>query len=111
MARSRYNAQSRDDIANALLSPEFWKGGSRVWPVWHRTCRDIAFFYSQPLDAGVELESSKSFDYNGNHPEPLSPMICGACHETIKKIDLCAQRPGELLALPGENPILKVLKL
>jgi len=108
-----FSSLNRRDISAELMTKEYWPQGhsKQVYPIWHYTCRDIAFFYSQPPGVGVGLESSKAYDYDGNHPETNSPMVCGACHETIKKLDLCDSRPGELLALPGENPIFKVLKL
>lgn len=100
-----YSAQTKDDITKEFLGD---KREKRVWPVWHRTCRDIAFLYDQPVKGG--LESRHAYDYNGRQPELNSPMVCCACKETIRKTDLCAQRPGELIALPGENPILKILR-
>jgi len=109
----RYSEQTRTDISAALLEREHWPEGysKQVWPVWHRTCREIAFFHSVKPTPDVTLESRYTYDYEGNHPEPGSPMVCCACKEGIKAIDLCAQRPGELLALPGVNPFKKVTQL
>jgi hypothetical protein len=102
-----YSAQTQEDIANEILGQ---KREKRVWPVWHRTCRDIAFFYDQPVCGGIEIKSAHSYDYNGRHPEPGSQMVCGACKETMKVSDVCSSRPGEFLAMPGENFVKELLK-
>ena len=104
------SATAKKDIASELMTKEYWPQGHsiQVWPVWHRECRDIAFFYNRPIVGPVR--SANVLDYSGKRPDPHSPIICGACHATVMKNDLCEHRPGELIAMPGENPIIKILR-
>lgn len=107
----RVSNQTLLDISDGVINDEVGLGakGQRVWPVWHRLCRDIAFFYLLPVTPGMNIESRFSRNYNCATPEAGSPIICEACGQAVQEFDLCAHRPGELVSAENNDPFLRVL--
>lgn len=75
-----------------LLELREKRANTRVWPVWHRACGDIAFFMTHdPRIGTVKSENCRLF--NGRRPQPNSVMVCESCQQAIEEFDLLAEMP------------------
>ncbi len=73
----------------------------QVWPVWHRTCADVAFFMLKDPRT-TDIRSRDVLLFNGTRPPPNSAMICESCGKPIEKLDLLAERPPKLIVSMGD---------
>ena len=76
------------------------KARIRIWPVWHRTCKDIAFFMTKDPRIG-SIESKDCVLFNGRRPQPNTVMVCESCQQVIKKLDLLAEMPPRPVQIRG----------
>ena len=75
-------------------------GALEIWPVWHRTCADVAFFMRKDPRFNA-IRSQDVLLFNARRPPAHSPMVCESCGKTIKKLDLLAERPPKLIIPVG----------
>ena len=64
--------------------PKELPGISDMEPIFHKTCRHIAFYYTHRPERGEMMTAVRARAIDGKRLEKGTPMMCGSCHEHIE---------------------------
>lgn len=48
-------------------------------PIFHKTCKQIAFYYTHVPEKCEMMTATRARDIDGKTIEPGAPMVCGSC--------------------------------
>lgn len=70
------------------------KGIDQMFPVFHKKCAGVAFYYEHELTQDARLLAKKARLLDGSRPEPTQGIICGSCKEATHPYDLTSKKPN-----------------
>ena len=59
--------------------PKELPGISEMEPIFHKTCRHVAFYYTHRPERGEMMTAVRARDIDGKRLEKGAPMECGSC--------------------------------